>query len=484
MGRVEEEAWNEEIALDTEVAHGVAPQAHLLYYFWGAKQPALNPTESEEEAFQNEFRDNEETALDEAADSSASVVSNSWGGNQESCNVEWSESQKKEFGEAEVSYAFAKAAALGKTFFFAAGDEPGYSGGPQGGCSYPASSPWVVAVGGTQGKTGSGDGKLASPEVTDGMADSNCSPLMDRPSWQTGIGTPLTQKEGALDFSRSQTEFLDKKLPEVSCKGGRAFPDVSADSCMSDPAFNCFGLTSVGALTEPLAGTSMSAPLVASGMAVDDGQDAEGGRPPLGFVAPLLYTLGQDPTTYARDFADITLGENAFLAKAGWDQATGWGTPNFAHLDSNETEVSYTGPEHAAKGHAASLSAHLTERGNSTALAGRMVRFEVAGTSCEGMTETSGNVQCSVTPATAGAGEAAVQFKGDGAFAPSSATAHFSVWTKSSRTEDRAAQRRRIRAAGDGWQRILHGGLRRHVSGNGRSTDDEVSARGHRQTDE
>ena len=97
-----------------------------------------------------------------------------------------------------------------------------------------------------------------------------------------------------------------------------------------------------------------------------------------------------------------------------------------------ETRISYTGPEHAVKGQASTLSAHLVEAATAAPLAGATVRFEAAGTNCEATTESAGNAQCSITPAAAGAGKLTAQFAGSGSYLASSTTAHFAVWAKSS----------------------------------------------------
>lgn len=54
------------------------------------------------------------------------------------------------------------------------------------------------------------------------------------------------------------------------------------------------------------------------------------GRPPLGFMNPWLYQLGG-----GKGFTDITQGSttgcdtSGFPAQAGWDLASGFGTPDF-----------------------------------------------------------------------------------------------------------------------------------------------------------
>jgi hypothetical protein len=63
----------------------------------------------------------------------------------------------------------------------------------------------------------------------------------------------------------------------------------------------------------------------------------------LGLLNPRLYQLASDPTSYAKDFFDVTVGTNqqlmangqptatpGFNASRGWDAVTGLGTPGAA----------------------------------------------------------------------------------------------------------------------------------------------------------
>jgi len=68
-----------------------------------------------------------------------------------------------------------------------------------------------------------------------------------------------------------------------------------------------------------------------------DRRPAQGGG--LGPINTALYKIGADPTRYANDFFDITLGNNqtvstvaGYPATTGWDPVTGLGTPNAANL--------------------------------------------------------------------------------------------------------------------------------------------------------
>jgi kumamolisin len=77
-------------------------------------------------------------------------------------------------------------------------------------------------------------------------------------------------------------------------------------------------------------GTSAAAPLVAGMIALWNQQARNQGLPRPGFVPPLLYALAEhNPGS----FTDVTQGTNALFggsccpARAGYDTATGWGSP-------------------------------------------------------------------------------------------------------------------------------------------------------------
>src|SRR5208337_2087140 len=85
-------------------------------------------------------------------------------------------------------------------------------------------------------------------------------------------------------------------------------------------------------------GCSIAAPMWASFIALANQQAAANGRPPLGFLNPLIYNIGTN-ATYAMAFHDITTGNDTnadsptqFFAEPGYDLCTGWGTPNGSNL--------------------------------------------------------------------------------------------------------------------------------------------------------
>ena len=122
----------------------------------------------------------------------------------------------------------------------------------------------------------------------------------------------------------------------LSTNGGstiwRNIPDVA---CV---ASGFYVIYNNGATTTGGWGTSFAAPLWAGFTALANQQAASRGLPPLGFLNPLIYEIGQG-SFYQSAFHDITTGNNTngysptnYFATAGYDLCTGWGTPNGTNL--------------------------------------------------------------------------------------------------------------------------------------------------------
>ena len=258
-----------EVALDIEVAGAVAPGAKIAVYF------APNTDQG--------FIDAITTAVHDTANN-PSVISISWGGPEQS----WSQSSLTALDDACQS-----AGALGVTITVAAGDNGSSDGATGNNVDFPASSPHVLACGGTKLE---GSGTKISSEVVwnDGASGgatgggvSNDFPL---PTWQQNIGVPA---------------------PTTSA-GGRGVPDVAGDAS-PETGYNIL----IDGSQEVVGGTSAVAPLWAGLIALINQQRGT----PAGFVNPALYAA---PSA----FHDITSGNNgAFKAGPGWDACTGLGSP-------------------------------------------------------------------------------------------------------------------------------------------------------------
>jgi subtilase family serine protease len=187
--------------------------------------------------------------------------------------------------------------------------------------SWPASSQWVLSVGGTNitlnpdnsiASTGVwNDTAFPSPYAADAAGGGGRSTLAPRPGWQPD----------AASFAG----------------GGRLVPDLSAFAD-AKPGYTVICSAGVqGCAQNPtqtvafVGGTSAATPLVAGMIALWIQQARERGLPRVGFVPPLLYALAANfPTA----FVDITLGGNAIYktvaccqARPGYDLASGLGSP-------------------------------------------------------------------------------------------------------------------------------------------------------------
>ena len=182
--------------------------------------------------------------------------------------------------------------------------------------SYPASSPFAVAVGGTvlytTGTTP--DARFAESAWTFGGGGDSL--LITAPTYQRGTpGLSLP----CLATPNGQLTNLGQP-----CRG---VPDVAAQS--GDSFTNGFAIVAAGQDSQG-AGTSLSSPLWA-GMWARVNQSAGGSG--YGFANETIYRLGKNPVTRARDFFDVTVGVNGlYTARPGWDYVSGFGTPRLANF--------------------------------------------------------------------------------------------------------------------------------------------------------
>jgi pseudomonalisin len=182
--------------------------------------------------------------------------------------------------------------------------------------SYPASSQYAVAVGGTVLYTSLSAPGARVAEYAWPFSGGGDSLLIPAPAYQRGtpglFGPCLATADGRLG---------DLGQP---CRG---VPDVAAQS--GDALTNGYRIVAAGHDTEG-AGTSLSSPLWA-GMWARVNQS--GGGAGYGFANPTIYRLGKNPATARRDFFDVTVGVNGlYAALPGWDYVSGFGAPRLANL--------------------------------------------------------------------------------------------------------------------------------------------------------
>jgi subtilase family serine protease len=207
---------------------------------------------------------------------------------------------------------FAEGALQGITAFAAADDNgsacpaEATNGVPLSGppdTSYPASSPYVIAVGGTNLFTNADF--TYDFEVAWEASGGGISLFETAPFWQSYTGG------GTLPIVPS-AEAGDRGVPDVSmCAGGTELSICAANIIVDGAA------TLVG-------GTSLSSPLAMGSWARIESAH----KNKLGFAGPLIYQLAASgPPPTSPDFNDVTLGTNGlFTALPGYDYVTGLGS--------------------------------------------------------------------------------------------------------------------------------------------------------------
>jgi fibronectin type 3 domain-containing protein len=243
------EGWDLEISLDIEWAHAVAPGARILLV----------------EASSSNLGDL--LTAEQYAGAHANYVTNSWGATEFN-------------GEAAYDSDFSGSA----SYFAATGDVASE-------VDYPATSPNVVAVGGTSLKFTSGGAFSSETAWSDGGG--GCS---------------------AYESATSSGQSTFSQYAQAGCNGKRAVPDVSLDA---DPASGvavydstpyCPSSCSTGWYT--VGGTSVATPIWAAESAVAG----------ISATPPTIYSSSTP------SFRDVTGGSNGHPTLVGYDLATGRGS--------------------------------------------------------------------------------------------------------------------------------------------------------------
>lgn len=269
---------NGEVALDIQVAGGLARGAKLAVYF------APNTSQGFVDAITQAVHDDQNRP---------SAISISWGSPENG----WSRQDV-----AAMSTAFADAAKLGVTVTAASGDSLATDGVKDGKAhvDFPASDPNVLGCGGTFVQASSAE--VTSETVWNsngGGTGGGISALFAPPAYQEGIRLPAKAPTG----------------------GGRGVPDVSGNG---DPDSG-YRIVTDGA-TGIVGGTSAVAPLWAAIAAVLNKARGK----PIGMPHAALYG---DPSA----LRDVIKGDNksgkvGYDAAPGWDACTGLGSPDGARL--------------------------------------------------------------------------------------------------------------------------------------------------------
>jgi subtilase family serine protease len=349
--------WNEEIALDVQSAHAIAPGAKIVVV-------ASSGQDDEDQIASLNYIISHKLA---------STVSNSW------------ENDSEAFAGADQEAAFTTVLELGAgkgiSFQFSSGDsgDDGF-GTPLGSVEVPANSRWVTAVGGTS--VLNNPNSVTNPWITTGWGNDGVylyafgvedpplgffhggagggeSLVIPRPSWQSKLGGG----SGRLvpDVAALADPFTG--FPVVVTMGGKQYAEVIGGTSLASPIF-----TAVWAIADQFAGKALgqAAPAVSrlksteiadvvppsAAVYTDDVAgtitDTEGAH---AYNRTTLFTHAENldgpgdldmysqraflsalwPGAFGNSQYDVAISfgtDSSLTVTPGWDNVTGWGEPN------------------------------------------------------------------------------------------------------------------------------------------------------------
>lgn len=260
--------WALEIALDVEWAHAIAPNAKILL------------VEAKSSSYTDLFN-----AIDVAVKNGATIVSMSFGGSEFS-------------GQTSYDSHFN----VGGVTFVASSGDSGY------GVEYPASSQYVIGVGGTTLNTdpyGNYIGESAWSGSGGGL-----SAYEPEPAGQTAWPLPYAGKRG---------------IPDAAYNGNPNTGFAVYDSVTYQTQSGWF----------QVGGTSAGAPQWAGLIAIANSMRVASGKQRLMATYNTLYSAGQ--SGYPTNYYDVTTGANGTCgnicsATGGYDYVTGIGSPRANYL--------------------------------------------------------------------------------------------------------------------------------------------------------
>jgi subtilase family serine protease len=354
--------WSGEATLDIEWAYAIAPKAHIVLI-------GVPPAETlGVQGFPNLFN-----ALQKAIDTypAGTIISQSFG----VAEPTFAGAAKTQTARFDAVYK--AAAAKGDTVLASSGDDGTTGLSKQAGetvdytyptVGWPASSPWVTAVGGTQLQYGwtwkptSDVPFLANggynPAYFAFTSGGNSEPVWNESWLPAATGGGPSAIYPAQSWQSAQAGIIGKDA--------RGVPDLSWNAAVNGgvlvwitafPEYQRAGWHTYG-------GTSAGSPQVAGLLALANEQQAKAGKSPLGYLNPLLYRVGDQagsatssfsgggsfrdivPQTYGTASSGV-LDDNQLWqynedgsvspgpvpgrpTLGGWDMTTGFGSPRAA----------------------------------------------------------------------------------------------------------------------------------------------------------
>lgn len=183
--------------------------------------------------------------------------------------------------------------------------------------SFPATSPYVTAVGATQGPE--------SGDLTECTCSSQTGAVITSGGGFSDMFTqPSYQKDAVLNFFQV-TRGAFEPVSGFS-RTGRGYPDISLTGYNYQVV--------IGQKVYGVSGTSASSPAVAAQVSLVNAARLKLGLSPVGFLNPALYTLYDKFTNdveYGTNMctASVVCCNQGFTSAIGWDPTNGFGSLNF-----------------------------------------------------------------------------------------------------------------------------------------------------------
>ncbi|EQB70290.1 MAG: hypothetical protein AMDU4_FER2C00247G0005 [Ferroplasma sp. Type II] len=294
--------WAGEISLDVESSHTMAPGANITLYIGNlncALAPLIATIDSQDKV----------NTLSQSFSIPESDLSSTASG-YEACIQTTNE-------------LYAMGSLEGITFSASSGDvgASGFSTGPLGTVGYPATSPYVTAVGGTStyldingtqvvsfNQTAWSNYGFVPQEVNYGGSTGGISYIQPKPFYQDSLKTP-------------------KSYPN-----GRMVPDLSFEATL----YPGFFYVMPGNVTGLSGGTSEASPLFSGLMALMDDAD----HTKAGMINPDIYYMGEH--NYSKVFNPVTFGYNIpFTDHYGYNLVNGWGSLNIGAFANEYKMLNY-----------------------------------------------------------------------------------------------------------------------------------------------
>lgn len=356
-------SWSGEATLDIEWAYAIAPKAHIILL-------AVPPAETEGvQGFPNLFN---AISAEIKATPRGTVFSMSL------AVTEQTFSGMPGPQIARFDAVFKQGLAKQDNFFAATGDNGTANGNkrpvntpvyPYATALWPATSPYVVAVGGTQLQRG----WTWNPTSNTAFTSSGFDPAYWQ--WTAGGNTQAVWNEswGDIGTGGGASVIYPRPSWQAGVGGGygdhRLVPDTAWNAAVNGgvdvwitayPAYNCNNATGCWNV---YGGTSAATPQMAALVALVNAARADAGKQPLGFLNEYLYATigstdytditpqhyGSAPQIFAGtevgvsgpvnksvgDLVDNQLWQSpvaGYPTTTGWDATTGWGVPNAAEF--------------------------------------------------------------------------------------------------------------------------------------------------------